>query len=156
MRKSLANELHRLMAENKDIYFISADLGYKLWDKIRDDYPDRFVNTGASEVSAVTMAVGLALEGKIPFVYTISSFFMRAAEPISIYLKNAQVPVILLGGGRNDNYEIDGYTHLGYTTQDYIKMLGIKDYYPETTEEIPALVAEIIKNKKPCFVSLVK
>lgn len=171
MRNSLANELHKQMAVNKDIYFITCDLGYKLWDKIRDDYPDRFCNTGASEVSAVTMAVGLALSGKVPFVYSITPFLLyRAFEPIRYYLEHEQIPVKLLGGGRNQDYHIDGFSHDASDVSKLFTTLdlafaggdddpifdGIKDYWPETPEEIPALVAEIIKNKKPCFLSLVK
>ena len=60
---------------NKDdrIYFITADLGYKLWDDIREKYPDRCIIMGASEQLAMGSAVGLALDGKIPVVYSITT-----------------------------------------------------------------------------------
>jgi len=43
MRKDFANLLHIEMSTNPDIYLITGDLGYGLWDKVRDDYPDRFL-----------------------------------------------------------------------------------------------------------------
>jgi transketolase len=62
-----AFELYRQMRVNKNIWLLTGDLGYKLFDPIRDAYPNRFINTGAAEQSLVGLGVGLAMEGKIPF-----------------------------------------------------------------------------------------
>ena len=32
------------MSQNKDIFLITADLGYGLWDSIRENYEDRAIN----------------------------------------------------------------------------------------------------------------
>lgn len=168
MRKSLVEEIIKIMEVNKDVYFITADLGYFLFDRIRDQFPDRFVNTGASEFSAVGMAVGLAKMGKIPFVYSITPFLIyRAFEMIRNYVDYEKIPVILLGGGRDDDYHIDGFSHdasdvkkmftsFDIQSNEEVVFKNIKDYWPETPEEIPALIAEIIKSKKPTFLSLRK
>ena len=146
------------METNKNIFFICSDLGYKLFDRIRDTYPDRFVNTGASEFSAVGIAVGLAIEGKIPFVYSITPFLLyRAFEMIRNYIDHEIIPVKLLGGGRDQDYHIDGWSHDSSDAKQIMKTFkNIKTYWPYTSEEIPALLAEIIDNNKPCFVSLRK
>ena len=57
MRKIFAEILHAEMAINPDIYLITGDLGYGLWDKIRDDYPNRKV--------WVLVSDGEAAEGSI-------------------------------------------------------------------------------------------
>ena len=86
MRKHFASLLHEEMSKNKDIYLITGDLGYGLWDKIRDDYPDRFFNVGSSEMAMMGMGIGLAMEGKIPFVYSITPFAIyRPFEMIRNY-----------------------------------------------------------------------
>ena len=158
MRKSLVEELLKIMEVNKDIYFITADLGYFLFDRIRDQFPDRFVNTGASEFSAVGMAVGLAKMGKIPFVYSITPFLMyRAFEMIRNYVDFEKIPIILLGGGRDNDYHIDGQTHDSTDLKPILDNLNnIKQYWPETAEEIPNLVKKVIKDEKPTFISLRK
>ena len=43
MRRDFAQLLFDEMATNKDIYLITGDLGYGLWDKVRDTYPARMV-----------------------------------------------------------------------------------------------------------------
>ena len=98
-RGYFAVSLHSLMGGNSRVWCLSGDLGFGVLDKIRDDYPDRFLNCGASEQAMLGIAVGLALEEKIPFVYTITSFFMRAAETIGLYLDGEQIPVKLVGSG---------------------------------------------------------
>jgi len=52
MRSTFATELYIHMETNKNIWLVTADLGYGMWDKIRNDFPERFLNTGASEQAA--------------------------------------------------------------------------------------------------------
>ena len=112
MRKSLVEELLKQMELNDKIWCLTGDLGYKLLDPIRDKFPDRFVNCGASEFSMVGVAVGVAKMGKIPFVYSITPFLIyRAFEMIRNYVDHEKIPVKLLGGGRDNDYHIDGFSH---------------------------------------------
>ena len=67
MRKQFAQLLFDEMAKNENIYLITGDLGYGLWDQIRDTYVDRFYNVGSSEMAMMGMGIGLAMEGKVPF-----------------------------------------------------------------------------------------
>jgi transketolase C-terminal domain/subunit len=76
-RGYFAGALYEEMKKDESIYLIIVDLGYETFDKHFKDFPDRCINTGASEQAAMGIAVGLALQGKKPFIYTISSFFMR-------------------------------------------------------------------------------
>ena len=112
MRKQFAELLFEEMAINKDIYVITGDLGYGLWDKIKATYSDRFYNVGSSEMAMMGMGVGLAMEGKIPFVYSITPFAIyRPFEMIRNYLDHEQIPVNIVGGGRNQDYGYLGFSH---------------------------------------------
>jgi transketolase len=154
MRGYFAYSLYNEMVKNKDIWFVTADLGFGMADKIMEDFPDRAINVGAAEQSALGIAVGLALERKKPVVYTISSFYMRAAETIALYMAEEKIPVIMVGGGRDDDYKHDGVSHFAYTTQKYMDMLGIKSYYPETKEESEEITQKAIHLNEPAFISL--
>jgi transketolase len=93
------------MVVNEDIYLITGDLGYGLWDAIRDAYPQRFYNVGSSEMAMMGMGVGLAMEGKIPYVYSITPFAIyRPFEMIRNYLDHEEIPVNVIGGGRDRDY----------------------------------------------------
>ena len=63
------------MAENENIYLLTGDLGFGLFDNHIQDFPERVKSVGASEQAMLGVAVGLALKGKRVFVYTITSFF---------------------------------------------------------------------------------
>ncbi len=99
MRKLFAQLLFEEMSKNEDIYLITGDLGYGLWDQIRDNFPNRFYNVGSSEMAMMGMGVGLAMEGKIPYVYSITPFAIyRPFEMIRNYLAHEQIPVNIIGG----------------------------------------------------------
>ena len=66
VRKQFIESLHNQMAMDEKIVLILGDLGYGHFDKIRIDFPDRVYNSGAAELLMVGMAVGMALQGKIP------------------------------------------------------------------------------------------
>ena len=150
-------QLYEEMKKDKDIYVLTGDLGWGMLNSIRDDFPDRFINTGASESAMVGIAVGLAQEGKKPFVYTITSFYLRAAETISLYLANEQCPVVLVGGGRDNDYKDDGVSHFGYEAQRFIEGLKvITTLYPKDLKEAKEAVGEALEEKGPLFISLTR
>ena len=98
MRKAFSERLHLEMAKNKDIVVLTGDLGYGLWDRIRIDYQDRFFNVGSSEQLMMGMASGMAMEGKIPVVYSITPFLLyRPFEFIRNYVDHEKLPVKLIG-----------------------------------------------------------
>src|SRR3989304_5093505 len=101
MRRCFVDVLHTKMAVNNDIWVVTGDLGYKMWDEIRRDYNNRFINVGSAEQVMVGVGIGLALEGKIPFVYSITPFLLyRPFETIRNYVNREEVPVKLVGSGR--------------------------------------------------------
>jgi transketolase len=155
-RGYFAGELFKQMEKNKDIWLITADLGYGMFDNIQSTFPDRFINTGAAEQTAIGISIGLAMEGKIPFVYSITPFLIyRPFEWIRNYLNAEKWPVKLVGSGRDKDYEIDGLTHDASGVEKVLDTLpNILQYWPKDKEEVPYLVEELIENRMPSFISL--
>jgi len=151
-----SEELYKQMKENPDIFLLTGDLGFGQFDKIRDDFPNRFINCGASEQAMMGIAVGLALKGKIPFVYSITTFLLwRAAETIRLYLNHEQIPVRLVGGGRDKDYSHDGFSHDASDAEFILKLFpNITTLWPNEKEEVPDLVKKMVKENKPWFISL--
>lgn len=156
MRAIFAREIYLRMKTNDKIWVLVNDLGYKMWDKVRSNFPGRFVNVGAAEQALVGIAVGLSLKGKIPIVYSISTFLLyRPFETIRNYINHEKIPVKLIGGGRGRDYSSDGISHWIEEDREVMNIFkNIHSVWPETIDEIPALVSKMIKSNKPWYVNL--
>ena len=156
MRGWFVHELFKRMKTNKKIYVITGDLGYKVWDDHKSAYPDRVINVGAAEQAMMGIGIGLALEGKIPIVYSMSSFILyRPFETVRNYVDYERIPVKLVGVGRDRDYLDHGLCHWAEEDKKVMDIFkNIEAVWPETFEEIPNLVSEMIKSDKPWYVNL--
>ena len=154
MRKQFAEYLHSEMSINEDIYLLTGDLGYGLWDRIKIDYPDRFINTLSSEQLMLGTACGLAMEGKIPVVYSITPFVLyRPFEWVRNYLDHEEIPVKLVGGGRDKDYGYLGFSHWAEEDIEVMEVFkNIEKFKPKKfTKE---LFKQFINNSKPSYFNL--
>jgi transketolase len=154
MRKEFASFLHGEMSYNERIVLLTGDLGYGLWDQIRIDYPDRFYNVMSSEQLMIGSAVGLAIEGFIPIVYSITPFVIyRPFELLRNYLDHENIPVKLVGGGRNKDY---GYLGFSHWAEEDIKVLStlknIKLFKPKKLKN--KMCKDFLYNYKPSYLNL--
>tara|TARA_R100000734_G_C3225174_1_gene35211 strand:+ start:75 stop:545 length:471 start_codon:yes stop_codon:yes gene_type:complete len=154
MRKEFASFLHGEMSYNEKIVLLTGDLGYGLWDQIRIDYPDRFYNVMSSEQLMIGSAVGLAMEGFIPVVYSITPFVIyRPFELLRNYLDHENIPVKLVGGGRNKDY---GYLGFSHWAEEDIKVLStlknIKLFKPKKLKN--KMCKDFLYNYKPSYLNL--
>jgi transketolase len=102
------------------------------------------------------MAVGLALSGKIPFVYSITPFLLsRGHETIRLYIDHEKIPVILVGSGRDSDYEIDGYSHDANDAGQILENFpNVIEYWPTSKDDMPRILNEVIEGRVPAFISL--
>jgi transketolase len=121
------------MSEDDRVYALTADIGYRNFNKIIDDFPDRFINVGVAEANMIGIAAGLTLSGKIAFVFTIAPFVtMRCLEQIRIDLCYNELPVKIVGAGGGFIYGAQGTTH------HVIEEIGILRTLPNMTVICPA------------------
>jgi len=111
MRRRFSKILEEIMGEDPNIHLVTADLGYGMFDSIKEKYPTRFHNVGAAEQLMMLTAIGLSLSGKKPITYTISPFYWRCAEMIRNYVNEEQIPILMVGSGRDKDYAHDGFSH---------------------------------------------
>lgn len=80
------------------IMSVEADLGDCEGLPFRDAMPDRFIDFGIAEASAVGAAAGMAMRGLRPFVNTFGVFaLMRAAEQVRLDVCYHNAPVVIAG-----------------------------------------------------------
>ena len=156
MRKQFSEKLHQEMAKNKDLFLLTGDLGYGLWDRIRIDYPNRFYNVGSSEQLMMGMAAGLAMDGKIPIVYSITPFLLyRPFETIRNYVDHEKLPVKLIGGGRDKDYGYLGFSHWAEEDKQVMKVFkNIKTIHPKNIEIMNKNFNWILDKKTPVYMNL--
>ena len=159
MRNTFAKQLYELMAVRNSIYLLLADLGYGVFNQIRLDYPDRVIDVGASEQLLMGAAIGLAHEGKIPIVYSITPFLLcRPFEMIRNYINEEKTKVILIGGGRDEDYGHLGFSHWAKDDKQIMNIFfNILSYWPEDKEDVKAsLLRAFFLNDGPSYINLRK
>ena len=156
MRKEFAQLLHTEITNNPDIYLITGDLGYGLWDKIKNDYPDRFYNVGSSEMAMMGAAIGLAMDGKIPYVYSITPFAIyRPFEMIRNYLDHENILVNIVGGGRGKDYGYLGFSHWSHDDKRIMNVFdNVKSFWPEDENELINSFQFSITKQSPTYINL--
>lgn len=156
IRGHFAGELYNAMIDNPDITVITADLGYAMFDKIKADFPDRFINTGASEMAAMGIAVGMAEEGRIPVVYSITPFLLyRPAEIIRNYINHEKIAVNLIASGRDQDYEHDGFSHFAGDDKAFLQQFtNIQGFWPMTKSDMKYTVQWIQDERVPKYINL--
>jgi len=156
MRLEFAEALHKEMSLNEDIVVVVADLGYFIFDKIKNDYPDRFYNVQAAEMAAMGVAIGLALEGKKALFYSITPFLLnRPYEMIKLYLEGEGIPVKLIGSGLDDDYKKDGASHHAFNTDKFLDLMpNIVQMNSNNYANMEVCLHHLLHNGKPTFLGL--
>jgi transketolase len=156
VRKEFSARLHYEMGANEDIVVLTGDLGYGLWDRIKLDYPDRFFNFGSSEQLMVGAACGMAMEGKLPVVYSITPFLLyRPFEFIRNYVDHEKIAIKLVGGGRNKDYGYLGFSH--WAEEDKAVMSIFKNIivkHPNSIKEMEDCFVLINDKDAPLYINL--
>jgi len=147
-----------MMKSDDTIVVLTGDLGFGLFDDIRSNAPERFINVGASEQLMLGAATGLALQGKIPICYSITPFLIyRPFEFIRNYMQIEGIPIKLVGSGRNSDYLNAGYTHHSGEVKSILDNFPKIDlYFPEDNAELSSQIDNMIYSKSPAFISLKK
>jgi len=119
MRDAFLEKIWNEMSLDPLIFFVSADFGSPMLDKIREDFPNRFINVGIAEQNLINITAGLAIEGYKVFAYAIAPFItMRCFEQIRVSLSLLSevrpMNVTLIGVGAGYSYVVSGPTHQCY------------------------------------------
>jgi len=138
MRDAFFLELTDLFKRDQRVFFLTGDLGYKLFDPLREIDPARVINVGIREAAMVGTAAGLARAGKLPFVYSIVPFMtLRCLEQIKIDLCYNVSRVVVVGVGGGFSYGHNGPTHHG------VDDIGVMSCLPRMTVWTPGDPCEV-------------
>ncbi len=112
MRNAFVSALSELARADGRVVFLTADLGFKVFDRFALEFGGRFMDVGVAEATMIGTAAGLALGGMRPFVYSIAPFAtLRCLEHIRDDLCYHSLPVTIVGAGGGYSYGHNGATH---------------------------------------------
>lgn len=126
MRDTIFLEIIKKAKKNKNIIIVSIDYGSPVLDDFRASFPSQFINAGICEQSAVSIAAGLASEGKIVYLYSILTFIVcRSFEQLKLDVGYNNYNINIIGVGPGFAYGQAGPTH--HSLEDVSLIRSIKN-----------------------------
>jgi transketolase len=158
MRETCLDQVYELAKTDPRVVFIGSDLGIGVLRKFKEEMPDRFYMEGISEAHVVGMAAGIALEGGVVYVNTISTFLTRRCfDQVAVDLCLHNLNVRLIGNGGGLVYAPLGPTHLA------IEDISIFRALPNMTivavadaEEMKRFMPQTVDYEGPIYIRLAK
>jgi transketolase len=156
MRKQLCEALVARAAEEKDMVFLTGDLGFNALEPLQDAMGERFINAGVAEQNMITVAAALAARDLEVWVYSIAPFmYARPFEQIRNDICFHHLPVKLIGNGGGYGYGVMGPTH--HAIDDYGTLLtlpGMSAFVPIFNEDVEAIVARAGSADGPAYLRI--
>lgn len=156
MRDSFINSIYKATKLNNNVLCMVGDIGAFLLRNYIKDFPSNYYNLGAAEANMVGVAAGLALSGKIPFVYTITPFITaRCYEQIKVDVCYNNANVKIVGVGSGVSYGTMGSTH--HSLEDIAIMNALPNMVvisPSDPQEVEEAVMAGMKYTGPTYIRL--
>jgi len=158
MRQTSLDMVYELAKRDPRVVFIGSDLGPDTLKQLKAELPNQFLMEGVSEANIVTMAAGLAMEGKIPYINTIATFLTRRCFEqivLDLGLHNTKVRLIASGGGVV--YAPLGPTHLAIDDIAILRAVpNMTILAPADADEMRRLMLQTLEVNGPVYIRLGK
>ena len=146
MRDTFTRCLEAYAETHPELVLVTGDLGFGVLFPYMKKFPDRFINAGISEQAMMSMAAGMALEGKTVVVYSIGNFpTLRCLEQIRNCCAYHEVNVKIVCVGAGFVYGTLGMTHHATEDMSALRILpGVKVYAPADGVETEAVMGPFL------------
>jgi transketolase len=156
--EEVARTLQRLMKEDETHCVVVNDSSESHHaGRIRDAYPERFIDVGIAEQNMVGIAAGLANSGLTPWVFSAASFLTaRALEQIRNDVAYHNLNIKLCGFISGLSYGELGATHHSLEDLAWIRSIpNIRVVAPSDHFETRAAVEAMAKSPGPTYLRVV-
>jgi len=142
--------------KNRNVMLITADTGAICHDKFKEELSEQYINVGIAEQDMIGVAAGLAMSGKIVYVYAITPFAtMRCYEQIRVDLCCMELPVSIVGIGAGLDYSTLGATHHGTEDIALMRLLPAMEIYSPSDNLTAGVLAKVDPQRdKPRYIRL--
>jgi len=156
MRLQMRHTLNDLFAADPRLVMVLADISAGYFDEAVDAFPDRVINVGIMEQTAVSVAAGFALEGFIPVFHSITPFAVeRPFEQWKDDFGYQGLGGNVISIGASYDYGSDGYTHHGPADVAILLTVpGMEIVVPGTAAEFDTLFRQAYADGAPTYFRL--
>ena len=151
--KNYEQTLLELMAADERIVVMTAENRAAIRN-LPQLAPERFIDTGITEMTMVGAAAGLALRGRVPVLHALATFLtLRAFEFVRTDVGIGNLPVKLVGGVPGFLSDGNGPTH--QAIEDVALMRGIPHMHvfcPADEEDMLLGLPHVIRSAHPTYI----
>src|SRR5436309_10112448 len=151
MRQQMGQTVNELLERDERLVVVLAEISTQFFSETSN--PERVINVGIMEQTMVSVAAGLALEGFIPVVHSITPFLVeRPFEQIKDDFCYQRLGGNFISTGASYDYSIEGMTHHGPGDVQILRSLpGMQIAVPGTPGEFDHLFREAYANGSPTY-----
>ena len=154
LRKKVGEILCEYGEKDSRIYVLDSDLEKSTTSiKFKEKFPERFIETGIAETSAMSIATGIALEGQIPFYVNFATFISGTAwtQLRQAAYANANVKMIATHPGMDNGP--DGASHHANEDIAIVRTIpNVKILVPSNVDELRKAIQIAINCDGPVYI----
>lgn len=156
-RATYGQAILEMARQRDDFYVMSADLCQSSGlFKFREEFPDRFINSGIAEQNLIGVAAGLAKDGTNIFASSFAPFVtMRACEQVRMNMGYMQLNIKTVGLGSGLIMAQLGNSHYGVEDGSVMRVIpGLTVVNPADGVEIMKTVEAFCDYPHPAYLRL--
>ncbi|MBZ5749033.1 transketolase family protein [Metabacillus rhizolycopersici] len=125
MRQAYAETIYHLAKQDPDVIVMEADLSSAMsTGSLKDKLPNQYVNIGIMEANMMSLAAGLNVTGRKPFIHSFGQFLTRRAfDQLFVSLAYAQLSAVLVGSDAGVTAEHNGGTHMTFEDMGLMRLV---------------------------------
>lgn len=154
LRDKIGEFLCEFAEKDERIYVLDSDLAKSTKIQIfGEKYPNRFIETGIAEASAMSIASGIASEGQIPFYVNFATFVTGTAWTQVRQAAYANLNVKMIGTYVGMDNGPDGASHHANEDIALMRMLpNLKVLVPSNVQELKQAIKIAIEYDGPVYI----
>ena len=158
LRDKIGEYLCEFAKEDNRIYVLDSDLAKSLKTlQFAKEFPERFVETGIAEASAMSIASGLASEGQIPFYVNFAIFVAGTAWTQLRQAAYANLNVKMIGTYSGMDNGKDGASHHANEDLALVRSIpNVKVLVPSNAKEMKEAIKIAIEYNGPVYIRVAR
>jgi len=158
LRDKIGEFLCEFAKDDNRIYAIDSDLAKSTTTlKFEKEFPERFVEAGIAEASAMSIAAGLAAEGQIPFYVNFAIFVAGTAWTQLRQAAYANLNVKMIGTYAGMDNGKDGASHHANEDLALVRSIpNVKVLAPSNVKEMKEAIKMAIEYDGPVYIRVAR
>lgn len=152
--------LNELIDENPNVMCLEADLSKASGTNpaLPGRHPKNFLNVGVAEANMISIAAGLASEGRVPFCASFSCFASRRVyDQVTISVAYANMNVKIIGTAPGITAGPNGGTHMCFQDLAIMRaMPNLHVYSPCDAMELRSVLRHMASHRQPNYMQLIR